>query len=147
MSLEGRLKINGRDAYATWGAYLLDGGVSALMAPPPMKPLITNTSRLQHGKRVTRTDSAGNSLARMADRDLTLGVAIRGGSRDEVNARHAAFVRELQRGVVRMEVREAPGTVFRLDYQNCTEFSHYGRLAKYALRFNEPDPGDRGGAM
>lgn len=142
--MKGRLIINGKDAYETWGAYLLDGGVSALQTPPPMKPLITNTSRLQNGKRVTRKDRNGNSLLRMADRDLTLGIAIRGRDREEVDRRHASFVRELQGGEIRLEVREASGLVFRLDYLNCTEFGHHGRLAKYALRVNEPNPGDRG---
>ena len=67
MSQIGKLKINGKDAYTTWGVYLLDGGVSALMTPPAAKPLVTNKSRLQHGKRVTRTNPGGSSLTRVED--------------------------------------------------------------------------------
>ena len=98
MSQIGKLKINGKDAYTTWGVYLLDGGVSALMTPPSAKPLVTNKSRLQHGKRVTRTNPGGSSLTRVEDRDVSLPFGLSADNRTQLNTRFDAFIAELQAG-------------------------------------------------
>lgn len=143
MSQQGKMTINGKDAYTTWGAYLLDGGVSALMTPAPAKAYITNESRLQHGKRVTRKDSKGNSLYRAADRDVTLQFAISAPDRATLGTRLSSFVAELEADTVALKTSWQPGVVYHLDYVSCTEFAQYGTLAKYAIKFNEPNPKNR----
>lgn len=143
MSQIGKLRINGKDAYTTWGVYLLDGGVSALMTPPSAKPLVTNKSRLQHGKRVTRTNPGGSSLTRVEDRDVSLPFGLSADNRTQLNTRHEAFIAELQAGEVELEVAELPSVVYHLDFVSCTSFGQYATLAKYVIRFNEPNPKDR----
>lgn len=143
MSQKGTLKINGKDAYTEWGVFLLDGSKSTLMMPAATKSLITNESRLQHGKRVVRTDKAGNSLVRVAARDVTLQFGLTANDSDTLVSRFNAFMSELEQGLVRLETTSLPTMVFRLDFVSCTSFAQYDTLAKYAIKFNEPNPKDR----
>lgn len=143
MSQTGMLKINGKDAYTKWGVFLLDGGVSALMTPSQLKTYISNESRLQHGKRVIRTDEQGNSLTRVSARDITLSFGLKARDRVTLNSNFSGFMQELESGLVRLECAYLPSVIFKLDYVSCTSFAQYETLAKYAIKFNEPNPKDR----
>lgn len=52
--LTGQLKINGKDAYTTWGVSMDDTSLSALMTPPAVKPYITNDDRTKTAKNMSR---------------------------------------------------------------------------------------------
>lgn len=138
------MTINGKDAYTQWGAYLLDGSVSALLMPPATKAYISNESRMQDGKRVIRTDKTGNSLTRVAARDITLLIGITAYGYADLMAKLDGLTAELRKDTAAVKVRETGNTVYHLDYVSCNNFSQLrGRLAKYALKFNEPNPADR----
>lgn len=137
------MKINEKDAYTTWGAYLLNGGVAALLIPPPAKSFITSNSRLQHGKRVVRTDSSGNPTSRFDSRDVTLSIAISAKTISDLKTRLDSLIEELMRGTTKLRISEFPDTCYRLDYISCTQFSQLKGLAKFAIKFNEPNPNDR----
>lgn len=143
MSQKGKLTINGKDAYDTWGAFLGEGCVASLLTPAPAKALITNTSRLQHGKRVIRTDASGNSLRRTDSRDVTLTVCISAPSTQVLATRLESFLVELEKGEVILRTSYLPNAVYHLDYVSCTQFSQLRGLAKFAIKFNEPNPKNR----
>ena len=50
--MKNELIINGKDAFETWGVNMGDGFLESLYSPAPMKGVIENKSRLEHGKRV-----------------------------------------------------------------------------------------------
>lgn len=139
----GKMKINEKDAYTTWGAYLLSGGLAALMTPASSKAYITSESRLQHGKRVVRTDSNGESISRFDNRDVTLSIAISAKNVKDLKTKLDSFIEELMRGTTKLQVSEFPDTMYRLDYISCTQFSQLRGLAKFAIKFNEPNPNNR----
>lgn len=144
MSRKGNMRINGKDAYETWGAYLLDGSVSALMASAGTKTYIENESRLQNGKRVIRTDKAGNSLARVAARDVMLQIGINATGYADLQTKLQGLLDELMKDTSAVMVAELGNAIFHLDYISVSNFSQLrGRLAKYAIKFNEPNPANR----
>lgn len=134
----GELKINGKDAATTWGAFMSDGSLSALMTPAPMKDYIENSSRATHGKDVL------TSSAKVDARDLSLTIYIKASNREQFFARYLAFVTELQTGPFVIETMYQPGVLYRCIYRNCTQFGHYdGQLGKYTLKLTEPNPMNR----
>ena len=54
--IKGELYINGQDAWLTWGAFLDDASISALMTPAATKEFVKNNSRLEHGTRYITTN-------------------------------------------------------------------------------------------
>ena len=52
--LKGQLYINGKDAYLTWGIFLDETALSALMTPAPNKEFISNKYRSKDGKSVIK---------------------------------------------------------------------------------------------
>lgn len=51
--MKDELRINGKDAYTTWGISMDNNALSELMTPSSNKTFIENESRLEHGKRVS----------------------------------------------------------------------------------------------
>ena len=49
MSMEGRLTIDGNDAFAQWGVYTVQGGWNDLMAFPPLKAVNSNDWQEEDG--------------------------------------------------------------------------------------------------
>lgn len=49
MSMEGRLTIDGNDAFALWGVYAVQGGWNELMAFPPLKAVTGNDWQEEDG--------------------------------------------------------------------------------------------------
>lgn len=134
----GELKINGYDAASKWGAFMSDGSLSALMTPAPMKDYIINDSRSDHGRQVL------TAASKVASRDLALTIYIKATSRELFFSRYLAFVEELQKGAITIETKYQVGVKYHCLYVSCQQFAHYnGRLGKFTLRLNEPNPKDR----
>ncbi len=53
------LIINGKDALAEWGIVPLSNLIGELLAPPPAKDPVKNTSRLEHGNSLIRELESG----------------------------------------------------------------------------------------
>jgi len=135
---KGELYINGYDAFEAWGLSMDNTSLSALMAPPPIKSLIENSSRLNHGK-VMLTENV-----RYDSRELTLQVHIIASSEDEFFERYASFCEQLAKGAMTIVTKYQPTTVYNVIYQSCTQFSQYMRgIAKFSLKLVEPDPTNR----
>lgn len=135
----GELYINGLDAFLTWGVGMEDKGVSALMTPAPQKEIISNTSRLEHGKRVITKNPKKDS------RDVTLPMHIYADTKAEFFAKYNAFCVELEKGRLIIESQYIPNTSYRMDYQSCTQYAQYnGTMGIFSLKLNEPNPKDRG---
>lgn len=136
--------INGLPLRSTYGAILLDGALGALLAPPPAKSYVVNSSRLQDGERIVGETSSGVSLSRVAARDVTLTFAIVADGYEQADARLTAFTDALRAGEVRLRLPQLPQRVFHLRYLSCQTFTHVrGRLLKAVIRFREPNPNDR----
>lgn len=137
--------INGKPIKTTWGVFLCDGSLAALMTPPAAKSYVTNESRLEHGKRTLRQSATGASLTRMQARDVSLLFAIEASGHPQMLQRIDTFVEELaSSGPTLLKVPELPDTVFRLDYLSCTALSQCrGTLGLFTVKFNEANPMDR----
>lgn len=136
--MTGELTINNQDAYTTWGVFMDSTGLSTLMTPAPLKEYITNKSPLTAGKKVKPTTPM------VDERDLTLTVFIKAASLPEFLQQYRAFVTELQQGDIVLQTKYEAGVTYRLKYISCQQFSNYnGRLGKFMLRLNEPDPSNR----
>lgn len=138
--MTSRFTLNGKDAFKTWGAYLADGSMSALLTPAPIKTPISNKSRLEHGKRLI----LDKSHIRVDEREVTLTIYFRAKSEAEFMSRYESLVEEIQGGKVNISTANQPGVVYKFCYVSCTTFGQYnGTLGKCALRLNEPNPKDR----
>ncbi len=135
----GKLTINGKDAYTEWGVFMGGTALSTLMTPPPAKDYVTSESRLEHGKRA----DFGN--VRTASRDVTLTFYISAKSETAFLAQYASFCQELAKGLLVFNTSFQPDVYYRLRYISCSQFSEYRReLAEFALKLTEDDPTDRG---
>ena len=130
---------NHYDAWAEWGVALSDGAISTLLAPPATKERISNTSRLEDGKRI---DTA--SQVHYDSRDLTLEMHLIAPDFETFLSRYRSFINTIakakdiwfQFNIYGQWLR------FHLTYVSCTQFGVYsGTLGKFALRLHEPNPG------
>lgn len=135
---KGQLKINGQDAYETWGMSLSDTALSSLMTPAPVKAYITNKSRTQDGSRIIADN------AKVDERTVTLQMHITAPNVTQFFNRYNALIEVLQAGEIEIWTSLNPTECYRMYYQSCTQFSEYHRtMAKFSLRLLEPDPTDR----
>lgn len=129
-----------------WGVFIAETSLTALMAPAPLKSYITNKSALSHGKQVL-TDS-GN-LPKVDERDVQLVFAIHANTLAKFLMRYHSFCEELKKGAIDLTIRISDGdsymkTTYYLNYLSCSQFSEYnGRLGRFALKLNEPNPANR----
>lgn len=147
MDHTGKLYINGYDAYTTWGVTVSPTTLSELMTPAGNKELVSNESRLEHGKRVITRNP------KKAVREVTLNIEMYAPDEATFLARYESFCNELAKGRLVIHTKYQRRTVggvetntyYRMDYKSCNNYQQY-RLgkAKYALRLEEPDPTDRG---
>lgn len=134
------LKINSKDAYATWGLILENGSLTALMTPSPNKSYIENKSTTQHGKQVY-IPLIG---AKIDERSIQLNVAFRANSESEFYTRYNSFCEELRGGWLHIETCYQPNIIYKCTYESCQSYNAFnGRLAKFILKLNEPNPMDR----
>lgn len=139
MSKTGKLTINGKDAWSTWGMSMDSKGLSALMTPAGMKDNVKNSSRNLNGERVIR----GN--AKKKARNVSLIVQFSAKSQTEFLTRYMSFCQELETGFLNISTSFQPGVVYRMEYRDCMQFMEYGGLglAKFTLKLVENDPSDR----
>lgn len=139
----GELKINGIEAYDVssggWGLSMEETALSALMTPPPMKALIENKYRAQHGKSVL------NNLPRYDERDIALAIHINARTRAEFLSRYQRFCDEiLSTGEIVLWTKYQPNTYYKCNYVSCSQFSEFNvKYAAFSLKLNEPNPNDR----
>ena len=136
--LKGQLKINGKDAYLTWGISMDDTSLSALMTPPPVKQYITNDDRIRHGKEYLHTPVYVES------RDLTLQLNLTAKDEEQFFARYASFCDVLAKGVLDIETSYQKGIIYHCVYQSCSQFSQFMRgIGKFVLKITEMNPNNR----
>lgn len=149
---KGQLTINSKDAYAEWGISMDSSALSALMTPAPIKDLIENDSRLEHGKSMvvsyTKTGSDNSteevSMVKVGSRDVTLTFNLTAKSEEEFLAHYWSFCSELEKGTLDISTSFLPDVVFHMIYQSCQQFSEFLRgIGKFTLRLTEPNPKDR----
>lgn len=138
--LNGQLYINGKDAYLTWGIFLDETALSALMTPAPNKEFISNKYRSKDGKSVIKHNP------RLDEREITLPFNMTAKDTDTFMTNYARFCEEvLAKGELVIHTRFQPNVWYRCIYLSCTLFSQFIReMAKFSLKLNEPDPSDRG---
>lgn len=140
MSSTPELSINGKDARATWGIVANAKLTDALLLPPPAKSPIQSESRLEHG---TRTIIPTGSV-KFDKRDITLEIGITAPNRAAFLQRYDSLIQEFLTGWLNMTTSLIPGKIFRCRYVSCTQFTNYnGRIAKFILKLEEPDPNNR----
>lgn len=136
--LTGQLKINGKDAYTTWGISMDDTSLSTLMTPPPVKAYIENNDRTEHGKRIMTTSVLVDS------RDLTLQINLTAENERQFFERYVLFCDELSKGILDIETSFQQGVVYHCLYQSCLQFSQFMRgIGKFVLKLTEPNPNKR----
>lgn len=135
------LTINDKDARSTWGIVATTRLLGALLVPPEAKAPIQSTSRLEHG---THTVITSDSV-RWAKRDITLELGMTAPDIATFYLRYKNLINELAKGwLLIRSPRFLPGVVFRCRYVSCTQFTNYnGRIAKFILKLEEPDPNNR----
>lgn len=135
---KGQLKINGKDAYLTWGISMDDTSLSALMTPPSVKQYITNDDRIRHGKEYLHTPVYVES------RDLTLQLNLTAKDEEQFFARYASFCDVLAKGVLDIETSYQKGIIYHCVYQSCSQFSQFMRgIGKFVLKITEMNPNNR----
>ena len=133
------LIINGKNAREEWGVFATETSLTELMTPPPQKDLVSNESRLEHGKRVITKNP------KVKDRDVTLTLNFVAPSERAFLDNYASFCQELAKGRLEIRIDYIPRVIYRMDYKDCTQFKEFRRrMAKASLRLNEPDPTNRG---
>lgn len=137
--MKGDLIINGKDAFVEWGINMSDKFIPTIKSPAPMKELIENESRLEHGKRVVVDNPKVDS------RTITLTFHIRGSNKVQYDSRYDSFVDELYNAVMKIQVPDLGNQVYKLLYKKHTTFSeNYKRTSgKISVQFEEPNPMDR----
>lgn len=149
---KGQLTINKKDAYTEWGISMDGSALSTLMTPAPIKSLIENDSRLEHGKEmitsITKTDSENNktteNVVKVDARDLTLSFNITAKNETQFLGRYASFCKELETGLLDISTSFQRGVIYHTVYQSCQQFSEFRLgIGKFTLKLTEPNPKNR----
>lgn len=140
----GELKINisgtgsapYTDAYDTYGVWL--ESVSPFRQFAPLKERTENKSPLRNGKEVDPTPPM------VDERDITLTMCIEASSESQFETRLGNFETLLRSGLLDIRIPTHNSKVYRVNYISCTQFTEFnGRLGKFILKLNEPNPADR----
>ena len=137
--MKNELIINGKDAFTTWGVRMGDNFLGSLLQPPPLKDLIENKSRQNNGK-----DVNFNNI-RIDERDVTLVFTIQGNSQEDYISKHKAFLEEITKGLITVNVPALGNEVYHIYYLRSTSFAlNISRtFSKLSVKFNEPNPANR----
>lgn len=139
--MRGELFINNKDAYATWGIIFGNNSLAALMTPAPSKSYIQNKSALIHGKQVLFDE---NYRPKDDERNVQITLFLHARNLDEFFARYDSFVEELDKRQLDIKTKYQQDRVYHMLYVSCTPISQFnGRLAKFVLKLNEPNPKNR----
>ncbi len=134
------LLINNKDAYTTWGVRMGDGFLDAIGAAVPMKELIENKSRLEHGKRVI------TSNPKLDEREITLSFTIEGNTKADYQVKKKAFFDELYKCAVDIQIPSNGSEIYHLVYRG-KSITYAQSLdmtfGKISSKFEEPNPHNR----
>lgn len=106
----------------------------------PLKDYITNNDRLRDGVQYA------SIITKVNERSLTLNFTIEGSDTSDFNTKNRAFVEELHKGDVIIQVPDDSPDVYHLKYtgKSCTFARNIERtFAKLGLAFIEPNPTNR----
>ncbi len=132
--------INGKDARTTWGIVVNTKLTDALLLPPSTKAPIQSESRLEHGVRTIIPEGS----VKWDKRDITLEIGITAPDRATFLARYDSLMAEFLQGWLKIKTSHIPGKTFKCRYVSCQQFTNYnGRIAKFILKLEEPNPNDR----
>lgn len=129
-----------------WGVFFTDTSVTNLMTPAPKKSYISNKSALSHGKQVL---TSGGNAPKTDERDVQLTFGLKAKSLSKFLMQYRSFVNELEKGAIDLTLHIWDGETyyketFYLNYISCSQYMEYnGRLAKFVIKFNEPNPKNR----
>lgn len=134
------LIINNRNAFLVWGVRMGDKFLDVLGASVPMKELIENKSRLEHGKRVITTNP------RLDSREITLTFTIEGETPSDFADKKRRFYEELYKVKMAIQVPENGDEVYHLNYLG--KSATYGQsldrtFGKLSAKFEEINPAIR----
>lgn len=140
----GKLTINGKDAWSTWGVFLEDGSYDKLLSGYNMKPYTENTSRAIDGKKVRVVNQ------RVESRDIVLVFCFaKTGSQNNFLLNLKSFISALEQGdngtrceigVNYFELSEI-NSIFELVYLGNMSLNQTRlEIGKIMVRFNEPNP-------
>lgn len=136
--MTNQLYIDGTDV-KEWGITLVKGCYEALLTPPPVKDLITNSSRMEHGKRVI----VGTADMKYKDRNVTLNLFLEGETEDDYLGKLRGFMTKLMQGELAFYVPRLR-TTYHFVYSQISSYGDYGvKKGKFALELNEPNPDNR----
>lgn len=142
--MTNELIINGKDAYTEWGIGLVDGAIATLIAPPPMKEYISNSSRLEHGSRYI----SNPQIAKIEERTLTLEMHLIANDKGDFFNKYNSFCEELSKGVLKIKTLYTGDNIYTCLYESCTQFSEFKLgIGKFVLRLIEPNPYNRTGEI
>lgn len=135
--MKNELIINGKDAFLVWGVRMGDKFLDVLGASVPMKELIENKSRLEHGKRVITTNP------RLDSREITLAFTIEGETPSDYADKKRRFYEELYKVKMTIQVPENGDEVYHLNYLG--KSVNYGQsldrtFGKLSAKFEEINP-------
>ena len=118
----------------TYGAFLEESSLSALLTPAPMKDNPNDDSPLYHG---VRFDSA---TPRRNKRELTLVIGFKAKDFETFLSNYGAFCTDILANQYFTLTCEA-GT-FNLLYKSCTQVEEWAKsgVAKFSLKVIEPNP-------
>ena len=137
--MTGDLLINGVDAYDNMGINMGDGFLDAILAPPPMKDCVENSSRIKDGKTID------NSNPKLDTRTLSLTFVIEGATQLLYLSHLKAFYSLLQGSKFYLKIPPLGNEVYKLRYTKPSTYN--GNLnrtsSKVTLNFEEPNPNDR----
>lgn len=113
------------------------GAYEELLTPTKLKSFIENKSRLEHGTQVLVKDP------KLEERTLTLSIMIHGKDEEEYLKNYQAFLQELYKGEIVMEIPKLKQTFYLL-FDSCSKYGNYGKKAgKFQLKLREPNPDRR----
>lgn len=134
------LLINGKDALRTWGVRMGDSFLDTINGYYPLKEYITNNDRLKDGVQYA------NVIPKVNERNLTLNFTMEGANASDFTAKNKAFIAEMRKGDVSIQVPDDSPDVYHLKYtgKSCTFARNTERtFAKLGLAFIEPNPTNR----
>lgn len=134
--MEGDVLINGKDAYVEYGINFEDGAIANLMTPPSLKDIVSNSSRLQHGRRYVVGEP------KYEERALDLPFHLIAEDSEDFFIKYNKFCKDvLAKGEFTLRSILIPDREFRLIYNSCSSFSETMReMALFNLKVTEPDP-------
>ena len=134
------LLINGKDALRTWGVRMGDSFLDTINGYYPLKEYITNNDRLKDGVQYA------NVIPKVNERNLTLNFTMEGVDVSDFTAKNKAFIAEMRKGDVSIQVPDDSPDVYHLKYtgKSCTFARNTERtFAQLGLAFIEPNPPHR----